>query len=165
VEEQNKALDLLYRNSAIDIMDIHYYTGAGGVNLEELSRAKRQMVPMDIQRYTDSSARIGKPLMIGEAGASPAPAIIGVWELDKAQSDPRYKKLFQDAPDYFDSYQDPRAIKWVKSYCDEVVTAVCSFPTGGVFIQSGRRYQESIGDMKKGKTDPPCGDHRSQQAS
>jgi len=156
VDEQNKALDLLYAKSAIDIIDVHYYTGNASMNLEGTVKGKRgEEVPMNVARYMDSSTRIGKPLMIGEAGASAAPAIIGDWNLVHARNNPKYKKLYEATPDYFDTYADPNAVKWVKIYCDELVA-------GGAQLSYWWAYSSNrdvdaknpICDIKKGRTDP-----------
>ena len=56
---------------------------------------------------------LDKPLMVGEAGVTPA---------DRDGS-PEDRKVYTQTPDYFDSYADPHSVKWVQKLCDEIVDA------------------------------------------
>jgi len=144
VDEQDKALDLLYGKTAIDIIDIHYYPGYTGAD-QMVKDAAGKDVPMNIERYMQEARRLGKPLMIGETGTPAVPR----------DNDPKNKKVYAQVPDYFDSYRDPNALKYVKSLCDQIVA-------GGPQLSYWWEYSSDrdvdrknpIFDMKKGETDP-----------
>jgi endo-1,4-beta-mannosidase len=144
VEEQNKALDLLYGKSAVDIIDIHYYPGNKHAD-QMVKGPNGEDVPMNIFRYMDAAQRIGKPLMIGETGA---PAV-------RRDDNPKDKQVYKETPDYFDSYRDPNAVKWVQALCDEIVASgpqLCYW-----WEYSSDRdvdLKDQIFDLKKGQTDP-----------
>ena len=143
VDEQYKALDLLYANSAVDVIDIHYYTNNKGVHamVKDLSG---QDVSMDIDRYMQAASRIGKPLMLGETGSAP------VARTDK----PADKKIYEETPDYHDSYIDPNATKWVKILCDEIVAAGPQITYWWVYSFDAPNAQMPRWNIEKGKTDP-----------
>jgi cephalosporin-C deacetylase-like acetyl esterase len=64
---------------------------------------------LNLEGYADIARKVGKPLMIGEYGALPVlKSNTAVWK---------------ETPDYFESYQDETARKWVKKALDEVVAA------------------------------------------
>jgi len=143
IEEQDKALTLLYAHSAIDVIDIHYGNNNKGCQYV-VKDASGKDAPMNVQRYMEAAAQIGKPLMLGEAA------------LDEIARDntPRSKKVYEENPDYIDSLWDPNAAKWVKILCDEIVDAGPQLVLWWDY--SSDRPQELKApswDVKKGKTD------------
>lgn len=143
VEEQYKAMKLLYGNSSIDVIDIHYYPG----NLwgDKVVGEDGKDVSMGIRRYLDIANRLKKPLYIGEFGLMPVPK----------DYKPESKKVWQETPDYFESYQDEAALKWVKRLMNEVVEAGAPIVHFWEY-SSDRPGDQDRGsfDLKKGKTDP-----------
>ncbi|HEY3322652.1 MAG TPA: hypothetical protein VGP72_19510 [Planctomycetota bacterium] len=107
-EDQFRCFDLLYKSTAVDVIDIHSYpnnkpgyTIAGEDGKEAL---------LDHKGYVTIAARVGKPLMIGELGLH---AI--------AKTD---KKIWDATPDYFESYDDTAAAKpWVMKTLESVIDA------------------------------------------
>ena len=107
-EEQFKCFELLYAKSAVDVIDIHSYPdhkpgyailGADG-----------QKMWLDNQGYMAIARRLGKPLMIGELGLHAV-----------ARSD---KKVWEETPDYFESFDDAQAAKpWLVKTLDSVIEA------------------------------------------
>ncbi len=108
LEEQARCFDLLYAETAVDVIDVHSYPnqrqgyviadGAGGEAIQ------------DNRDWVKIAARIGNPLMIGELGLH---AI--------ARSD---KQVWAEAPDYFESFEDTAAAKpWVEKTLQDVVDA------------------------------------------
>jgi len=108
-EEQARCFELLYADTAVDVIDIHSYPnhrpgyvisdGAGGKAI------------LDDRGYMTIAARIGKPLMIGELG------------LHAAAKDKK-KKVWEETPDYFESYSDAAAAKpWVEKTLNRVIDA------------------------------------------
>ncbi|MDR3707519.1 MAG: cellulase family glycosylhydrolase [Capsulimonadaceae bacterium] len=144
VEEQNKALSLVYSGSAVDVLDIHYYTNNHCVN-EMVEGADGKKVPMDIGQYMAAAKRIGKPLMIGETGSS-----------ETARDDnPKNKQVYAETPDYHDSYWDPNAAKWVKILCDQIVDAGPQLTYWWEYSSNRPVDQKAPSfDIKKGRTDP-----------
>lgn len=107
-EEQFKCFELLYANSAVDIIDIHSYPdnkpgyAITGTNLNKMW--------LDDKGYMTIARRLRKPLMIGEIGLHAIP-----------RSD---KKVWQKTPDYFESYNDAKAAKpWVTKTLNDVIDA------------------------------------------
>jgi len=142
--EQAKAFDLLYANSAVDVIDIHYYTNNKNIN-ETIQGANGEALPMNIQRCMEAVRPIGKPVMIGELGIT----------LTARDNDPKNKKIYEETPDFIASVQDPNAPKWIKILCDEIVA-------GGPQLVYWWEYSSNrpgdiknpIGDIKRGATDP-----------
>jgi hypothetical protein len=107
-EEQYKCFELLFANSAVDVIDIHSYPNnkpgyaiAGPDGKEAL---------LDNKGYMAIAARLRKPLMIGELGLIPA-----------AKTD---QKTWDETPDYFESYDDAAAAKpWVEKTLNDVIAA------------------------------------------
>jgi len=108
-EEQSKCFALLYADTAVDVIDIHSYPnhrpgyvisdGVGGKAI------------LDDRGYMTIAARIGKPLMIGELG------------LHAAAKD-KNKKVWEETPDYFESYSDAASAKpWVEKTLNRVINA------------------------------------------
>ena len=65
---------------------------------------------LDNRRYMSIAKRVGKPLMIGELGLHAT-----------AKTD---KKLWDETPDYFESYDDTKAAKpWVEKTLNDVIEA------------------------------------------
>ena len=112
VEEQDKALGLLYARSAVDVVDVHYYTSSEARQTPVIGPGGGE-VDMDLRRNAEAARRIGKPLMVGEAGVTP------VGHDDR----PEDRKVYAQTPDYFDSDADPHAVPWVQKLCDEIVDA------------------------------------------
>ena len=107
-EEQFKCFELLYANSAVDVVDIHSYPdNQPGYAIKGTNG---QPMWLDNQGYMTIARRLGKPLMIGELGLRAV-----------ARSD---KKLWEQSPDYFESFDDSKAAKpWVVKTVNAVVEA------------------------------------------
>lgn len=107
-EDQFRCFELLYARSAVDVIDIHSYPNhkpgygiAGPDGGEAL---------LDHRGYMAIAARLGKPLMIGELGLQAAP-----------KTD---RKVWDAAPDYFESYADAAAARpWVEKTLDSILEA------------------------------------------
>jgi hypothetical protein len=107
-EEQFKCFDLLYANSAVDVIDIHSYPD----NKPGYAIKGDDGKPMwlDNKGYARIAKRLGKPLMIGELGLH---AI--------ARTD---KKVWDETADYFESFDDTKAAKpWVVKTLTDVIEA------------------------------------------
>jgi hypothetical protein len=97
-EEQFKCFELLYAHSAVDVIDIHSYPNHQPGQL--ITDAQGKDVWLDNKGYVAIAKRLGKPLMIGELGLQAA---------KKTES-----KVWQEAPGYFESFDDTAAAKpWV----------------------------------------------------
>ncbi len=106
LEEQYKCFALLYANSAVDVIDVHSYpnnhpgyaiTGEDG-----------RKIWLDNKGYLAFARRLHKPLMIGELGLHAIP-----------RTD---KKIWDETPNYFESYGDVAAAKpWVVKTLNDVV--------------------------------------------
>jgi len=107
-EEQFQCFELLYANNAVDVIDVHSYPnnkdgyvisdGTGGEAI------------LDSRDWISIARRLGKPLMIGELGLHAA-----------AKSK---KKVWEESPDYFESYADTTAAKpWVEKTLSGVIDA------------------------------------------
>ncbi len=143
VEEQNKALQLLYANSAVDVVDIHYYTDVSGA--DQIAKDDNgNDTPMNLSRYMDSAAQIGKPLILGETGVS---AIA-------RDSSKKSVAFYKQNPDYFDAYWDPNAVKWVKQHCDEIVQSGAQLAYWWEYSSDRPADQQAPSfDVKKGNSD------------
>jgi hypothetical protein len=107
-EEQFKCFQLLYATSAVDVMDIHSYPddhpGYGILD------ADGKKIWLDSKGYMTIAKRLDKPLIIGELGLH---AI--------ARTD---KKVWEQTPDYFESFDETKAAKpWVVRTLEEVIEA------------------------------------------
>jgi hypothetical protein len=107
-EEQFKCFELLYANSAIDVIDIHSYPdNKPGYAIRAENGNKMWL---DNKGYMAIAKRLGKPLMIGEFGLHAIP-----------KTD---KKIWDETPDYFESYDDTKAAKpWVVKTLNDVIEA------------------------------------------
>ncbi len=107
-EEQFKCFELLYANSAVDVIDIHSYpNNHPGYAIMAQDGGKMWL---DDKGYMAIARRLHKPLMIGEIGLQ---AI--------ARTD---KKVWDATPDYFDSFDDLQAAKpWVIKTLNRAVEA------------------------------------------
>jgi hypothetical protein len=107
-EEQFKCFELLYANSAVDVIDIHSYPdNKPGYAIAGEDGNKMWL---DNKGYMRIARRLGKPLMIGELGLHAT-----------ARAD---KKVWGETPDYFDSYDDTKAAKpWVVKTLNDVIEA------------------------------------------
>ncbi len=108
LEEQFKCFDLLYARSAVGVMDIHHYPNntAGATLRGDPDGATL----LDLTGYLKLAQRVGRPLMIGELGALP---------MAKTNA-----KVWQQTPDYFESYAEvTRAKPWVAKTLNGVVEA------------------------------------------
>jgi Cellulase (glycosyl hydrolase family 5) len=107
-EEQFKCFELLYANSAVDVIDIHSYPNGKPGYLITDDTGKELW--LDNKGYMAISKRLNKPLMIGELGLQPAP---------KTE-----KEVWRVNPNYFESYEDTDAAKpWFAKTLNEVVEA------------------------------------------
>jgi hypothetical protein len=108
LEEQFQCFQLLYANSAVDVIDIHSYpNGKPGYLIAE---DQGKEVWLDDAGYMAIARRLHKPLMIGELGLQPAP-----------RSD---TKTWSATPDYFESFDDtPAARRWISKTLNQVVDA------------------------------------------
>jgi hypothetical protein len=107
-EEQFKCFELLYGQSAVDVIDIHSYpNGKPGYLIQDDAG---KPVWLDNQGYMAMARRLHKPLMIGELGLQPA-----------SKTD---RPARSATPDYFESFDDTSAAKpWVTKTLDAVVQA------------------------------------------
>jgi len=107
-EEQAKCFELLYAQSAIDVIDIHSYpNGKPGY---VIAGPEGKEAILDDNGYMAIAARLRKPLMIGELG------LAAIARTDKAHWDA--------VPDYFESFSDANAAgPWVRKTLDAVVRA------------------------------------------
>ncbi|MDP6115299.1 MAG: cellulase family glycosylhydrolase [Planctomycetota bacterium] len=107
-EEQFKCIELLYGNSAVDVIDIHSYPNhKGGYTIMGKDGKEALLVH---KGYTEMAARLDKPLMIGELGLHAA-----------ARTN---KKVWEERPGYFESYSDAAAARpWVKKTLNSVIDA------------------------------------------
>ena len=144
IEEQNKALDLLYAKSAVDVIDIHYGIDNHG-NGEPIAGPGGKSAFMNVAQYVEAARRIGKPLMLGEASC---PSIAN-------DDNPEHKKIYAETPDSMDSYWNPNAPKWVKMLCDQIVEAGPQLVYWWCY-SSDRPVDRNIPsfNIKKGLTDP-----------
>jgi hypothetical protein len=107
-EEQFKCFELLYATSAVDVIDIHSYPDNEPGYAIAGENGKK--VWLDNRGYMTIAKRLGKPLMIGEIGLHAVP-----------KTD---KKIWEETPDYFESYADAKAAKpWVVKILNEVIDA------------------------------------------
>jgi hypothetical protein len=107
-EEQFKCFEMLYASTAVDVIDVHsYMNNKPGFIISDGSRGETFLGNQDWMAF---SKRIGKPLMIGELGLQAA-----------AKSN---KKIWDETPDYFESYADTEAAKpWVEKTLNSVIDA------------------------------------------
>lgn len=104
--EQQKCFELLFRDSPIDVIDIHYYLGHKHGVAISADDGKERLV--GLKDYLTMATACGKPLMIGEVGRAPAPA--------------DDKTVWAEAPDYFQSVRDTEAaLPWIRKLLDEIV--------------------------------------------
>ena len=108
LEEQRKCFELLYADTAVDVIDVHSYPN--NKPAYEITDGKGGKTWIGPRQWMDIAKRIGKPLMLGEFGALP-------------QSKGK-KKVWKDTPDYFESFADARAARpWVKKTLDTVINS------------------------------------------
>ncbi len=103
--EQAQALALLYADSAVDVIDIHYYPNdrPGYIISADTGGDRVQ----DAAAYFAMAKGLMKPLMVGEFAPLPiARTNTEVWTR---------------TPSYFESFQDPAAATWVQQKLDEMV--------------------------------------------
>ena len=107
-EEQFRCFQLLYAKSAVDVIDIHTYPNTKpGYAIMGNDGSKMWL---DNQGYMTIAKRLRKPLIIGELGLQ---AI--------ARTD---KKVWEETPNYFESYADTQAATpWVVKTLNDVVDA------------------------------------------
>lgn len=108
IEEQFLCFDLLFRDRAIDVIDIHYYLQQHpGIRIAGDDGRDRWIGLADYMRM---AKRLGKPLMIGETGRAPVSRDNhGFW---------------QETPDYFPSLADAgSALRWIQPLLDEIVAS------------------------------------------
>lgn len=107
-EEQFKCFDLLFGNSAVDVVDIHFYAdNKGGVRIAGPDGREKIIAMADYMNY---AARLKKPLMVGELGCSAFP--------------PENKQVWVETPGYPTSFTDARtALPWINKVLNDVVNA------------------------------------------
>jgi hypothetical protein len=107
-EEQLKCFDLLYAKSAVDVIDIHSYpNNQPGY---AIAAADGKSAWLDNKGYMTMAKRLGKPLMIGE---------LGLHAMKKTE-----KKVWDETPNYFESFDDAAAAKpWVVKTLNDVIEA------------------------------------------
>jgi hypothetical protein len=106
--EQLECYKLLFANSAVDVMDIHFYPNNQPGQIIMGDNAKETI--LGCKGYMTIAAQIGKPLMIGELGLAPA-----------AKTD---TKTWAAATNYFESYANAAAaLPWVKRTLDNAIEA------------------------------------------
>ena len=107
-EEQYKCFEMLYAGSAVDVVDIHSYPNNKPGYIISGDDGKETF--LDHKGYMTIASRLGKPLMVGELGLQAA-----------AKGE---KKIWEETPDYFESYSDMKAAKpWVERTLDSVIDA------------------------------------------
>lgn len=107
-EEQFKCFELLYAKSAIDVIDIHSYpNNKPGYSI--MGEDGKEMW-LDLKGYMTFARRVGKPLMVGELGL---------------QAKPRTDtKVWDETPNYFESYDDTSAARpWLLKTLNDVIDA------------------------------------------
>jgi hypothetical protein len=107
-EEQFKCFELLYANSAVDVIDIHSYpNGKPGYLIAD---AEGKEAWLNNKGYAAISSRLHKPLMIGELGLQPSPKT--------------NEEIWRSTPNYFESYANKDAARpWVEKTLNDVVEA------------------------------------------
>lgn len=107
-EEQFKCFELLYKNSTVDVIDIHSYpNNKPGYAIKGDDGGD---IWLDNKGYMTIAKRLGKPLIIGELGLQAA-----------AKTE---KKIWGETPDYFESFEDTAASKpWLVKTLNAVVDA------------------------------------------
>ena len=106
-EEQFRCFEMLYAKTAVDVIDIHSYPD----NKPGYAIAGADGNPtwLDNKGYAAIASRLGRPLMIGELGLHAAA---------------RTEKVWEETPDYFESYDDAAAAEpWVAKTLDDVIAA------------------------------------------
>ncbi|MEX1118580.1 MAG: cellulase family glycosylhydrolase [Terrimicrobiaceae bacterium] len=108
VQEQAKCFRLLFKDSAVDVIDIHFYPNQGkGVTL---ARSNGRPDVIGLADYMRMAARNGKPMIVGEIGRlAVSRENVAVW---------------QEAPNYFETFADKdAAMPWVQSLLDDIIKA------------------------------------------
>ncbi|RKY07641.1 MAG: hypothetical protein DRP65_10180 [Planctomycetota bacterium] len=106
LNEQFKCFELLYKDTAVDVIDVHsYMNDKPGYVISDGSGGHTFLGNRDWMAF---SKRIGKPLMIGEIGLQVKP-----------KTD---KNIWKETPGYFESYTDVKAAKpWVEKTLNSVI--------------------------------------------
>lgn len=106
--EQGKCFRLLFANSAVDVIDIHYYLDIKP-GLAIATAGGRERI-IGLADYLAMARQVDKPLIVGEIAPSTIP-----------ESD---EKFWKENPNYFKSYFEPKtALPWVNRILDEVVNS------------------------------------------
>ena len=112
-DEHMNAYKVLYSNSAVDIIDVHYYPqNKEGYFLSCLPGSgcdSSGRLLLDDKGYMKIAQSFAKPLMYGEFARLPVP-----------KSD---RTVWDVTPNYFESYTDPAALGWTKKTLDSAVGA------------------------------------------
>jgi hypothetical protein len=107
-EQQRQAFALLFGDSPVDVIDIHFYrVREGGY---EIVGPDGKPLLLTLARYREVAAALGKGLYIGEYGAVPSG-----WS-DGGKPPPA-------DPQWFEGYHDRLAEHWVQKAVDDVVEA------------------------------------------
>jgi hypothetical protein len=128
-EQQFKCFELLYANSAVDVIDIHSYPdNKPGYAIAAENGDKMWL---DNKGYMAIARRLGKPLIIGELGLHAM-----------ARTD---KKVWDETPNYFESYDDTKDAKpWLEKTLNDVIEA-------GVSLSYWWCYQSDQTDDQKNR--------------
>lgn len=106
--EQLKCIELLFAETAVDVIDVHSYANHKPAYV--ISDVKGGIAWIGPPQWMDIAKGIGKPLMMGEFGVLP---------FAKSQ-----EKIWQETPDYFESYADLEAAKpWVEKTLNDAIAA------------------------------------------
>lgn len=106
--EQFKCYELLYKNSAVDVIDIHFYPNNKQGQVIRTPDGREKL--LGTKDYMQFGERLGKPVMIGELGLAPT-----------LKTD---KTIWDVTPDYFESFEDVKAARpWVEKTLNAVVDA------------------------------------------
>ena len=107
-EEQFKCFELLYADSAVDVIDIHSYPNNKGGYV--IMGEDGEETLLGDGGHMAIAARLGRPLMIGELGLHAAART--------------KKKVWEETPDYFETYADTAAaMPWVERTLNSVIDA------------------------------------------
>ena len=97
LEEHTKAYEMLYKNTACDVFDIHYYTILGCEIFKDNSNTEKMRLNAgECKKLADA---MGKPFMVGEFAALPN-------EKEK---------------DYFGKIEDPKSKPFVQAVLDQMI--------------------------------------------
>jgi len=111
VAEHLQAYQLIFGDTAIDVMDIHYYAvPTDGYLIQD---GNGFPVLLNLKSYMEIARKIGKPMILGEYGALP--------HGDNPDGENAGKRL---RPGWFESFEEKElASRWVQKAVDDLVDA------------------------------------------